>query len=70
MKKNMGSLDRIVRLLVVLAVAGLIYFQVVSGTLAIVLGVVAVIFALTSFVSFCPIYAMLKLRTNKTADTN
>lgn len=63
MKINMGNADRWIRLLVA-AVAVVLYFTgTVSGTLGIVLLVVAVIFALTSMVKFCPIYAVLGMRS-------
>ena len=57
MKKNMGSADRIIRLLIAVIVAVLYFTGTVSGTLGIVLLVLAGIFVLTSFISFCPLYA-------------
>ena len=65
MKRNMGNIDRIVRLAIVALVAVLYFTNVIGGTLAIILGVVAAIFALTSIVSFCPIYAAIGLKTTK-----
>lgn len=63
MKTNMGSADRIVRIILAV-VMGVLYFQgIVSGTLGIVLVVAAVIFALTSLISFCPIYTIFGLST-------
>ncbi|TPE45842.1 YgaP family membrane protein [Pontibacter mangrovi] len=63
MKKNMGSADRIIRL-VVAAVLAILYFTgTVTGTLGIVLLVVAAIFILTSLVAFCPLYAIFGLNT-------
>lgn len=61
----MGNADRIIRVLVAVAVAALIYFNVVGGTLAWVLGIVAGVFLLTSMVSFCPLYAIVGLSTCK-----
>jgi Protein of unknown function (DUF2892) len=59
MKVNMGSTDKLIRL-VVAAVAGVLYFTgTISGTLGIIGLVVAGIFALTSVVSFCPLYALV-----------
>lgn len=58
MKKNMGSTDQIVRVLIAVAVAALFFTNVISGVLGIVLLAVAGIFVLTSVVSFCPIYAV------------
>lgn len=63
MKKNMGTIDRVVRLLVVVLIVVLYSQEVISGTLAIVLGVVAGIFALTSVISFCPLYKIVGLST-------
>jgi hypothetical protein len=63
MTKNMGNLDRAVRLFVVLAI-GIVYLMgQLSGTLAIVLGVVAVAFLLTSLVGTCPAYLPFGLST-------
>lgn len=62
----MGGTDRIVRFIVALAVVGLYYFNIVSGTLAYVLLVLAGIFLLTSFISFCPLYSIFGLNTCKT----
>ncbi|MEQ9310606.1 MAG: DUF2892 domain-containing protein [Balneolaceae bacterium] len=69
MKKNMGTADRIIRLVVVLIIATLYFTGTISGTLAIVLGVLAVVFALTSLVSTCPLYMPFGLSTCKTEAT-
>lgn len=61
----MGGTDRIIRF-VVAAVIGLLYWQgIVEGALAYVLFSVAGIFVLTSFISFCPLYAIVGLNTCK-----
>lgn len=65
MKKNMGSSDRIIRLVVVAVIAGLFFAKVISGLLATILLVVAGIFLLTSLVNFCPIYAVFGINTCK-----
>jgi hypothetical protein len=57
MKKNMGSADRIIRVIIAAVVALLYFTNVLSGTLGIVLMVLAGVFVLTSLVSFCPLYA-------------
>ena len=63
MKKNMGSTDRVIRFIIA-AVIGVLYFtNVISGTLGIVLLVLAGVFVLTSFISFCPLYAPFGLST-------
>jgi uncharacterized membrane protein len=57
MKKNMGSADRIIRVIIA-AIVGVLYFTgIISGTLGIVLLVLAAVFVLTSLISFCPLYA-------------
>ncbi len=63
MKKNMGSVDKIVRIIAALAIAALYFTGTVSGTLGIVLLVLAGVFVATSFVSFCPLYAIVGLNT-------
>ena len=63
MKKNMGSADRIIRIIIAAAVAVLYFTGTISGTLGIVLLVLAGIFVLTSLVSFCPLYAPFGIKT-------
>jgi hypothetical protein len=63
MKKNMGTVDKVIRLLVALVLAGLYLANVLTGTLGIILLVVAVVFVLTSFISFCPLYVLLGINT-------
>ncbi|MBK6347878.1 MAG: DUF2892 domain-containing protein [Bacteroidales bacterium] len=65
MKKNMGSADRIIRLVIAALVAVLFFTGIIKGTLAIVLLIVAVVFALTSLISFCPLYPLIGLNTGK-----
>ncbi len=63
MKKNMGTADRIIRLILA-AVFALLYFTgTVTGTFGIVLLVFAAVFVLTSLVSFCPLYPLVGLNT-------
>lgn len=65
MKKNIGSIDRIVRIIVATLI-GLLYWQgIIEGTLAYLLFAVAGIFILTSFISFCPLYVLVGLNTCK-----
>lgn len=63
MKKNMGSVDQIVRILVAVVFGVLYYMEIVTGTLGIVLVVAAAIFAATSVLSFCPIYSIFGMNT-------
>lgn len=63
MKKNMGNTDRIIRTIVAVVI-GVLYFNgIIQGTLGLVLMVLAVVFALTSLVSFCPLYALVGVNT-------
>lgn len=63
MKKNMGNTDRIVRLLLAAVVAVLYFTNIITGTLGIVLLVLAGVFVLTSLISFCPLYTLVGLNT-------
>ena len=63
MKKNMGSIDKVIRLIVAAIVAVLFFTDVISGTLGIVLLVLAGIFVITSLFSFCPLYTIFGLNT-------
>ena len=65
MIKNMGTADRVIRTVLALIVIALYFTGKISGTVAIVLGIIAVIFLLTSLVAFCPLYVPLKLSTGK-----
>jgi hypothetical protein len=65
MTRNLGSFDRVFRTLVAIAAGVLILANVVTGITAIVLGVLAVVFVLTSAVSYCPLYAAFKISTHK-----
>ncbi|MDH4064731.1 MAG: DUF2892 domain-containing protein [Acidobacteriota bacterium] len=69
MKKNMGTVDRTIRALVAVVIAALYFGGQISGTLAIVLGIVAGIFLLTSLVSWCPAYLPFGLSTRKQRHT-
>jgi hypothetical protein len=65
MTKNMGTVDRIIRFVFAVAVVVLYFTGVISGILAIILGILAAVFLLTSIVGFCPLYAPFKLSTIK-----
>lgn len=68
MKKNMGTVDRIVRLLISAVLVWLYYTGVIEGTLGIVLIALSAVFVLTSLVSFCPLYLPFGLSTRKNAE--
>jgi len=65
MKKNMGSADKIIRVLLAIIFAILIFTGTVTGVLAIILGIFGVVFLVTSFMSFCPLYLPFNLSTTK-----
>lgn len=67
MKANMGSADRILRVIIAAIIAILYFTGTVSGTLGIVLLVLAAVFVLTSLMSFCPLYAPFGFSTCKKA---
>jgi hypothetical protein len=69
MKKNMGTADRAIRILLAIVVAVLYFTDQISGTVAIILGLFALIFLLTSLISFCPLYVPFKLSTKKAEKT-
>ena len=65
MKRTMSNIDRTIRVVVAALFAYLYFGGIVTGALGIVLVVLAGVFLLTSFVSFCPIYSLFKLSTHK-----
>ncbi|MBK7133547.1 MAG: DUF2892 domain-containing protein [Bacteroidales bacterium] len=65
MKKNMGTIDKSVRILIAAVVVLLFFTNVITGTLAYVLLALAAVFVLTSFISFCPLYLPFGLSTRK-----
>jgi len=64
-KQNMGTLDRTIRLLLAAVVAVLYLTGNLTGLAAIILGILAVIFVITSIIGFCPLYVPLGLNTCK-----
>lgn len=65
MKKNMGEADRLIRLIIAAVVVALFFADIITGTLGIVLMVLAGVFVLTSMISFCPLYAPFGIKTCK-----
>jgi hypothetical protein len=65
MKKNMGTSDKLIRAAIGIIITILYYSGIINGILAIVLLGFAIIFLLTSFISFCPLYTILGINTNK-----
>jgi len=66
MKKNMGSADKGIRVAIAIVIALLYYFNVVEGMVAYVLMALAIIFLITSFINFCPLYTPFGINTCKT----
>ena len=65
MTKNMSLVDRAIRILAAVLVLVLYLTHVISGPLAIVLGVIAAVLVITGFVGVCPAYLPFKLSTLK-----
>ncbi|MFI5153758.1 MAG: DUF2892 domain-containing protein [Chitinophagales bacterium] len=63
MKKNIGNVDRMVRVLLALVIAMLYFTKQINGTPAIILGLIAGILLVTGFVGTCPLYMLFKLNT-------
>ncbi len=63
MKQNMGSIDKIIRMLIAVFIAGLWYYGIIEGLLATVLLIIAGVFILTSFVGVCPLYLPFGIST-------
>ena len=67
MKKNMGMVDKTIRVIIAAVIALLYYLGVISGTLAIVLMIFAIVFIVTSLIGFCPLYPILGMNTKEKA---
>jgi hypothetical protein len=65
MKKNMGSADKISRIIFALIIGILYFTKAIEGTAALVLGILAMIFLTTSLISFCPLYVPFGFNTCK-----
>ena len=66
MKKNMGTTDKIIRLIVAIVFAVLYFTNTVTGTFGLILVVLGAVFVLTSLVSFCPLYLPFGINTCST----
>jgi len=65
MRKNMGTIDRVIRTMIAIVI-GLLYLTgQISGTAAIILGILAIVFLLTSFIGWCPLYVPFGISTKK-----
>jgi hypothetical protein len=65
MKKNESNLDRIIRVVFGVVLVLLYVFNVVAGTVGVVSLVLGAILLITGVIGFCPLYSLLKIRTNK-----
>ena len=65
MKKNMGTADKLIRILVALAIVALVLAHAITGTVAVILLILSGVFVLTSFISFCPLYYPFGISTRK-----
>jgi len=65
MKRNVGTIDKVIRLIAAAIIVVLYFTHVINGTLGIVLLVIAGVLVLTSFVGLCPLYMVLGINTDK-----
>jgi len=65
MKKNMGTIDKVIRILVAVVVVTLYFTKVISGTLGVILLALSAVFVVTSVFSICPLYMTFGLSTRK-----
>ena len=63
MKKNMGTIDKVIRILLAVVVIVLYMNDSITGVAAIILGIVAFVFIATSLIGFCPLYLPFKIST-------
>jgi len=65
MKKNMSTLDKIIRVLVAAVIAILYLTGIIEGTLGVILLAIGVIFVATALLGICPLYLLFGIKTNK-----
>jgi hypothetical protein len=70
MKKNVGTIDKVIRLLIALVIIVLYFTNLVTGTLAVILFIVAALLILTSIIGICPVYLLFGLSTLKGEEKN
>lgn len=63
MKTNVGNMDRIIRIVLAVILAGLYFGGIVEGTIGLILVVLAAVFTLTAAIGFCPLYTLFGLNT-------
>jgi hypothetical protein len=69
MKKNMGTADKVIRILLALTFVYLYANEYITGTLGLVLMLVTLFFNISSIVGYCPLYAVLGINTRKTKES-
>lgn len=65
MKKNVGNIDKGIRIVIAIVVATLYYFNIIEGTLAYILMALSITLLITSLINFCPLYTLLGINTCK-----
>lgn len=65
MVQNVASADRVIRVVLALLISILLFTHVISGTVGIILGIVGIVFLITSFIGFCPLYKLIGISTKK-----
>lgn len=65
MKKNMGNIDKVLRIITAVVMLSLYFMNIVEGTLGIVLVVLSIVFVVTSLINFCPLYTLCGMNTCK-----
>ena len=63
MKKNMGTIDRVIRILLAIVFIVLYLNGSITGVVSIILGILAFVFIVTSLIGFCPLYLPFKIST-------
>ncbi|MDP4290667.1 MAG: DUF2892 domain-containing protein [Bacteroidota bacterium] len=63
MKKNMGTTDKVIRILVAIAITVLLMTKVFTGTLGIIMFALAIVFLVTSYFGVCPVYTLFRINT-------
>ena len=68
MKKNIETIDRVIRVLIAVLIAFIYFSNVITGTLGLILIAISVVLVITSFISFCPLYFLVGIKSNKKHD--
>jgi membrane-bound ClpP family serine protease len=68
MKANIGSTDKLIRLLLAIVLILLFYFEILTDTFGIIALISALVLTVTSLINFCPLYTFLKINTTKTKE--